>query len=58
MRQEERIKIRENMQVNKIYGIIHEKFSYGFSTLIKYTCIKYLSLLLGYTDKAALNSND
>lgn len=46
------------MQVNKIYGIIHEKFSYGFSTLIKYTCIKYLSLLLGYTDKAALNSND
>lgn len=34
MRQEGRIKIRENMQVNEIYGIIHEKFSYGFSNQI------------------------
>lgn len=36
MRQEERIKKGENMQVNKIYGIIHEHFSYGSSLIYMY----------------------
>jgi len=55
-----------NMQVNKIYNLIHETFSFGFSAYyiyIKYIYIIYIIYIyfkpvIGYTDKVVLCSND
>lgn len=44
-----------NMQVNKIYNLIRETFSFGFSAYYIYI---YLKPVIGYTDKVILCSND
>lgn len=50
----------ENMQVNKIYGRIYKKYSYGFIYIIYIYFIYVFKpvILIVYTDNIALYSND